>query len=102
MADYFMSCMIALIVAEQPSTITATAQYSTITRLTVTQPKCKQPGWRFWRCAASERLILLNLKLCLAYQFDSLNINFENQLFANVNLHLSVSRLRKKTEIEIK
>ena len=30
--------MIALTVAEQPSTITATAQYSTVTRLTVTQP----------------------------------------------------------------
>ena len=68
-----MPCMIALTVAEQPATITATAQYSTDTRLTVTQPKCKQPGWRLWRCATSEKLILLNLKLCLAYQFYPLH-----------------------------
>ena len=54
-----MPCMIALTVAEQPSTITATAQYSTVTRLTVTQPKCKQLGWRFWRYATGEKLILL-------------------------------------------
>ena len=54
-----MPCMIALTVAEQPSTITATAQYSTVTRLTVMQPKCKQPGWRFWRCVTGEKLILL-------------------------------------------
>ena len=54
-----MPCMIAVTVAEQPSTITATAQHSTVTRLTVTQPKCKQPGWQLWRCATSEKFILL-------------------------------------------
>ena len=56
-----MLCMIALTVAEQPSTITATAQYSTVTRLTVTQPKRKQSGWRLWRCAISKKVILLDL-----------------------------------------
>ena len=75
-----MPYMIVLTVAEQPSTITATAQYITVTRLTVTQPKCKQPGWRLWRCASSEKLILFNLKLCLAHQFcpNAVNHEFEH------------------------
>ena len=94
-----MPCMIALTLTEQPSTITPTAQYNAVIRLTVTQPKYKQPAWRLWRCAISEKLILLNLKLCLTHQFDSLNINFEIQLFANVNLDLSESRRRKKLKL---
>ena len=91
--------MTALTVTEQPSTITATAQYGTVARLTVTQPKCKQPDWWLRRCATSEKLILLNLKICLAYHFDSLNINFGDQLFANLNLDLFESRLRKKLKL---
>ena len=56
-----MPCMIALTVAEQPSTITATVKYSTATRLTVTQPEREQPAWRLWRCTISEKLILLTI-----------------------------------------
>ena len=95
----FMAYMIVLTLTEQPSTITATAQYNTVTRLTVTQPKCKQPGWRLWRCASTEKLTLLNLKFPSLKTVWTAEISWTTQLnFGELISKASLVYLKSSSE----